>query len=257
MFWAKALGQARAAARRAERRLKRFRWFKPADAEAEDFPERRAAEPPAPGDVPEPPGDVPAPAGAASDGRGESPPWHVLSARVDLLAERLELYRAARELDLARLRKHQPAPALDLEDLGRRVQRLEARDAAAAALPVTLRPPPLPKEFKAPSGTGALAPTPPEFAIPGPSVSGALDDLAFATLLEILELDVRRGAVVRARLDGNATDVVAALREAFRWQNAQFALRRASVISDSDAPRSVNELLLELAREHDEAARAG
>jgi hypothetical protein len=109
----------------------------------------------------------------------------------------------------------------------------------------------------------------------GPRLSGTFQELRLATLLEVLqlerrvgvlllrtpehtlELDLRRGTVTGVRLDGAETDVVAAVREAFRWPNAEFGFRRSDVVRESGAPRSIHGVLLEVLRQNDEATRAG
>jgi len=105
-------------------------------------------------------------------------------------------------------------------------------------------------------------------------VRGALEGVSLATLLGVfelerrdgvfrltapegtVELDLRRGAIVRARSDGDDSEIVTALARAFDFGTAQFEFIRVPVTADSDAPLSLNGLLLEVFYRHDEARRA-
>ncbi len=139
----------------------------------------------------------------------------------------------------------------------------------------SLRPPRVPSELKsrptaAPSPVIDSSRAPP----PGPAVSGALEDVSLATLLGIfelerrdgvfrlaapegtVELELRRGAIVRARSDGQDSDVVTVLARAFDFRAAEFEFTRVPVTADSDAPLSLNGLLLDVFYRHDEARRA-
>jgi hypothetical protein len=71
-----------------------------------------------------------------------------------------------------------------------------------------------------------------------------------------VELDLRRGAIVRARVGGVAADVVRALAHAFDFSSADFKFIHIAVTADSDAPRSLNGLLLEVFQQKDESRRA-
>jgi hypothetical protein len=200
----------------------------------------------------------------------------LLSSRVDRLAESFEAFRTQFETaDLARQRhaaeEAQLSEARLLEQLSRSLARasgelLEARG--------TLRPPRLPSDWNerptvTPSGVvDATAP-------PGPSVRGVIDGVSLSTLLGAFELErrdgvfrlvassgsvefeLRRGALVRGRVDGRDTEVVAALGRAFDFTFAEFRFEAMTVTADSDAPRSLNGLLLEVFHQRDQARRTG
>lgn len=166
------------------------------------------------------------------------------------------------------------------EGLGR-FERDERRGGPPEEMPsrAALRPPRVPTDLfetnggrSEPSAGWNLAA---DEAVMGPRLNGTFDDLRLATLLEILQqegrvgtlmvrtpehtldLELSRGTVIGARIDGVETELVAAVREAFRWPNAAFEFRRTDVLRESSAPRSIHGLLLEVLRQNDEAARVG
>lgn len=199
-----------------------------------------------------------------------------LSSRVDRLAESFESFRLRFETaDSARTRHAAEESRLSearlLEQLSRSLARASGELVETCG---TLRPPRLPSDWNerptvTPSGVVDAA------APPGPSVRGVIDGVSLSTLLGAFELerrdgvfrlvaangsvefDLRRGALVRGRVDGRDTEVVTALGRAFDFTFAEFRFETMTVTADSDAPRSLNGLLLEVFHQRDQARRTG
>ena len=115
-----------------------------------------------------------------------------------------------------------------------------------------------------------------EAAISGSSIRGSIGDMSLSTVLAMLEIERRSGrlkvqaedgaivafeledgSVVGSRVSENDVDAVESLREVLTWKNGHFWFRQNPSESLVSAPRSVNSLLLEAARQIDEAVRAG
>ena len=201
-----------------------------------------------------------------------------LSSRVDRLSESLELWRARFEADqlawqslLAEEARVRDARIWD------QLTRLSTRSSLDAfASRASLRAPRVPSEFAtrsstlpSPASDGGRSPQ------PGPLVRGTLEQVSLASLLGMfelerrdgifrlsaaegsVELELRRGAIVRARSNGQAADVVPTLGRAFEFSAAEFQFTNTTVNADSDAPQSLNALLLEVLYRHDQTRHAG
>jgi hypothetical protein len=109
----------------------------------------------------------------------------------------------------------------------------------------------------------------------GPLLSGNISGLSLGSLFRLfeferssgtlrihnhdrrLDLALRGGSVVRCELDGVRTSAAIAVREAFTWPLSTFSFERDVEEDDSEPPQSVNALMLEAMRFHDEELRAG
>jgi hypothetical protein len=189
-----------------------------------------------------------------------------LEANIEHLTERFEVWHARFETELRQIVEH----------LERLESRFEARPTSVNRERLTLRPPPLPSELApaSPNTPSRISDSLPGAAPPGPTLRGMLERLGLSTLLGMLELerrsgvlkltagerhvelDLRRGAIVRARVGVTESEIVPALGEVFAWEDAEFFFETTSITADSDSPRSMDGLLLELFRQKDEANRA-
>jgi hypothetical protein len=203
-----------------------------------------------------------------------------LALRVDRMAESFEAFRQRFESD--HLSRQQMATLETRLSEARLLDQLSRTFARASGELLdghgTLRPPRIPSDWsERPTMSPTLSPHSggASDSPPGPVVRGLLDDVSLSTLLGLfelerrdgvfrlsapegsVELDLRRGAIVRGRVDGEQVDVVAALGRAFDFRSAEFRFSNVAVTADSDAPRSLNGLLLEVLHRQDEARRTG
>lgn len=109
----------------------------------------------------------------------------------------------------------------------------------------------------------------------GPSLSGHMTGLSLSSLFSLFEFErssgsltiqhgerrldllLRGGRVVRCELDGVRTAATASVREVFAWSQSTFTFRRDPEHDDVDPPQSVNALMLDAMRFHDEELRTG
>lgn len=109
----------------------------------------------------------------------------------------------------------------------------------------------------------------------GPLLSGNVTGLSLSSLFSLFEFDkssgslslqhgnrrldvlLRGGRVVRCELDGVRTAASTSVREAFAWPQSTFLFRRDPDQEDVEPPQSVNALMLEAMRFHDEGLRTG
>lgn len=109
----------------------------------------------------------------------------------------------------------------------------------------------------------------------GPSLSGHMAHLSLSSLFSLFEFErssgsltiqhgdrrldllLRGGRVVRCELDGVRAAAAASVREVFAWSQSTFTFRRDPEPDDVDPPQSVNALMLDAMRFHDEELRTG
>lgn len=109
----------------------------------------------------------------------------------------------------------------------------------------------------------------------GPLLSGHITGLSLSSLFSLFEFDkssgsltvqhdgrrldllLRGGRVVRCELDGVRASATASVREAFAWSQSTFTFRRDPDLEDVEPPQSVNALMLDAMRFHDEELRTG
>jgi hypothetical protein len=109
----------------------------------------------------------------------------------------------------------------------------------------------------------------------GPLMSGNMTGLSLSSLFSLLEFErssgsltvqyhdrrldllLRAGRVVRCELDGVRTAATASVREAFAWSSCTFSFRRDPEHDEAEPPQSVNALMLDAMRFHDEQLRTG
>jgi Domain of unknown function (DUF4388) len=109
----------------------------------------------------------------------------------------------------------------------------------------------------------------------GPLLAGNITGLSLSSLFSLFEFDkssgsltiqhggrrldllLRGGRVVRCELDGVRTAATASVREAFAWPESTFTFRRDPEQDDVEPPQSVNALMLDAMRFHDEELRTG
>lgn len=143
----------------------------------------------------------------------------------------------------------------------------------------TLRPPPVPRELsaraEAPLESGFEAGARRRHSPPGPTLTGTLSGMSLTALFGLFELErcsgvlslcngsheieltLHEGTVTRTELDGARIAAARAVGEAFEWECCTFAFRRDEVDTDGQVPQSVNALVLEAMRQHDERGRLG
>lgn len=209
-----------------------------------------------------------------------SDPIAELSARVDRMAASFETFRERFEAEqVARQRfsaeESRLREARLLEQLSRSLARASGELLEAPATH-PLRPPRVPADWNERPTTSPTSRLCPDAGpLLGPAVRGTLDGMNLSTVLGMfelerrdgvfrlaapegsVELDLRRGAIVRGRIDGHDSEVVATLTRAFEFGSADFRFTEVPVTADSDAPLSLNGLLLEVFHRQDEARRAG
>jgi hypothetical protein len=109
----------------------------------------------------------------------------------------------------------------------------------------------------------------------GPVLSGNIAGLSLASLFSLFEFErssgsltlqhgdrrldllLRGGRVIRCELDGVRTAATACVREAFAWSQSTFTFRRDPDQDEVEPPQSVNALMLDAMRFHDEELRTG
>lgn len=220
----------------------------------------------------------------------------LVEQRLAIISERLELLgaRLGRQAEHSSPASPEALPgpfrdsnlvgSVPLEQPEERVEPIAPRDApdVRAHDPIgaggTLRPPKVPRELR----FSAEAPPPARSGIKstrnasaGPIMSGTVSGLSLGSLFSLFEFErsggalslrsddqrvdlvLREGSVARCELDGVRVPAVHGVRAAFGWQSCSFTFRRDDVEEMDEAPPSVNAVMLDALRFHDEARRVG